>query len=72
MSPYITVLSTQDSHDQKEHMEHYKILKFGVYQACTTDGPTVHCKLLVKLLCERAPKSLFWVPACVPGFEYAP
>ena len=40
----------------------YKILKFGVYQACTTYGPTVNCKLLVKFVCERAPKSLFWVP----------
>ena len=43
-------------------MERYKILKFGVYQACTTDGPTEHCKLLVKFVCDRALKSLFWVP----------
>ena len=28
--------------------------------------------VLVKSVCKTAPKSLFWVPTCVPGFEYLP
>ena len=36
--------------------------------ACTIDGN----ELLVKSVCETAPKSLLWIPTCVPGFEYAP
>ena len=27
---------------------------------------------LEKSFCETVPKSLFWVPTCVPGFEYEP
>ena len=27
---------------------------------------------LVWSVCETVPKSLFWVPTCVPGFEYEP
>ena len=26
----------------------------------------------VKSVCEAVPKSLFWTPNCVPGFELAP
>ena len=29
-------------------------------------------QLLVKSVCEKAPKSLFWALTYVPGFEYAP
>ena len=36
--------------------------------ACTTD----ETRLLVKSVCERAPKSFSWSPTCVPGFEFAP
>ena len=28
--------------------------------------------VLVKSVCKTALKSLFWVPTCVPGFEYLP
>lgn len=28
--------------------------------------------VLVKSVCKTAPKSLFWVPTCLPGFEYLP
>ena len=27
---------------------------------------------LVKSVCVTAPKSFFWAPACVPGFQYMP
>jgi len=37
-------------------------------KACLTDGT----KLLKNFVCKTAPKSLFWVPTCLPGFEYAP
>ena len=36
--------------------------------ACATDETKL---TLFKTVCETAPKSLFWVPTCVPGFEYA-
>ena len=36
--------------------------------ACATD----ETRLLVKSVCETAPKSLSWSPTCVPGFEYVP
>ena len=36
--------------------------KDHVYLTCATDE--------IKL-CKTAPKSLFWVPTCVLGFEYA-
>jgi len=35
--------------------------------ACATDGT----KLLVKSVCDIAPKSLFWVSTFVPGFKYS-
>ena len=67
-SIYCSIIYARLNDGQKEHMERYKILKFGVYQACATDGP----KLLVKYVCKTALKSLLWVTACAPGFEYAP
>ena len=36
--------------------------------ASATDGT----KFLVNSVCETAPKSLFWVPTCVMGFQYVP
>ena len=36
--------------------------------ACVSDV----IQLPVRNVCEAAPKSLFWTPNCVPGFEYAP
>ena len=36
-------------------------------KACLTHGT----KLLINSVCKTAPKSLFWVPTCLPGFEYA-
>ena len=36
--------------------------------ACATDETKL---TLFKTVCETAPKSLFGVPTCVPGFEYA-
>ena len=35
---------------------------------CATDGT----KHLFKSVCEAVLKSLFWIPNCVPGFEYTP
>ena len=46
----------------------YDILPMAHCVPCTTDGT----KLLVTSLCETSPKSLFHIPTCVLGFEYAP
>ena len=50
------------------YMTKSKAGKAGTGLACVTDGNTV----LVKSVRETAPKLMFWGPACVPGFEYAP
>ena len=32
----------------------------------------IHVNSGYKCVCETVPKSLFWAPSCVPGFEYMP
>ena len=51
----------------------FSFCRYLILPTSYLDGPSLcHRRKLTKSVCEKAPKSLFWRPACVPGFEYAP